>query len=185
MVIASLSCSSVVSRSFFRAARSSLSSFDALSSESSCRCSAATDCWWLALKRSFRSRLIRRSTDSGMEPRAKSLSAPTRNSSTPSAHGPSVSLRCDRPVTVPSSLRCTAFEVSMSPPPVQSRKSTYLGLPSDVVCSPAAARSHPVSSTAMSMSRPSASGIACSSASTCVSLFGSAAAVPRLIDVAW
>ena len=59
------------------------------------------------------------------------------------AQSPSFSVRPERPSSTrpPSCSREAAFfEVSMSPPPVQSRKSTNLGLPSLVVSRPAAAR---------------------------------------------
>lgn len=59
------------------------------------------------------------------------------------------------PSMKPSSSVVTTVEVSMSPEPVQSRMSKILGLPSDVVWSPAAPGSTPVSKTAMITPLPS------------------------------
>lgn len=152
------------------------------STASSCRCTAVTARCCRSATAAFLSALMRRSTEVGIEPRAKSRIAPMRNSSTPAAQSPSVSRRLESPFSVPSASLVAFLDMSRSPPPVASMKSTYFGRPSLVVRSPAAARSQPVSRTATSVPRPSAAGDFESRAPTPVSVFGSAdgdSAMPR------
>ena len=71
-----------------------------------------------------------------------------------------------------SSGTVTTDVVSISPSPVQSKKSRYFGNPSLVVCNPAAARSQPVSKIATFTPRPSAFGFCFQRSKTLVSSFG-------------
>ena len=129
------------SRSFLAAVLAKpVSLLSPLSSASSSRWTRVTWACCATSKLALRSAAMRRRTDDGSS--ARSRVAPTRNSLVPRAHSPSFRVRPERPLstTPPSSSReASFFEVSMSPPPVQSRKSTNLGLPSLVVSRPAAA----------------------------------------------
>ena len=137
-----LSSVSMSSRSFLAAVLAKpVSLLSPLSSASSSRWTRVTWACCATSKLALRSAAMRRRTDDGSS--ARSRVAPMRNSLVPRAHSPSFSVRPERPLstTPPSSSReASFFEVSMSPPPVQSRKSTNLGLPSLVVSRPAAAR---------------------------------------------
>mmetsp|Transcript_23237 Transcript_23237/g.75275 ORF Transcript_23237/g.75275 Transcript_23237/m.75275 type:complete len:303 (-) Transcript_23237:127-1035(-) len=143
------------SRSFLAAALAAPVTAPA-SKASISRCTAVTAACCVASKLALRSRLTRPRTERGSS--EKRRTAPSRISAALSAHEPSRSVRPDSPVTLPSGSRAATVLVSMSPPPVQSRKSTYLGRPSLVCSRPAAARSHPVSKIATRIPRPSASG---------------------------
>mmetsp|Transcript_5226 Transcript_5226/g.10761 ORF Transcript_5226/g.10761 Transcript_5226/m.10761 type:complete len:220 (-) Transcript_5226:162-821(-) len=159
-------------------------------------CNSSRVCWVCAINRrcsstkaALRSRTNRPLTDRGMTSYRRML--PNRILLPGlGAHSPSVSERPDFPLTTtgfPFSVSSDETSgivvvavVSMSPSPVQSKKSRYLGNPSLVSWSPAAARSHPVSRTAIFTPRPSALGSPCKRSRIFVSCLG----IPRLEEKA-
>mmetsp|Transcript_25701 Transcript_25701/g.70706 ORF Transcript_25701/g.70706 Transcript_25701/m.70706 type:complete len:279 (+) Transcript_25701:964-1800(+) len=162
-----------------------LSILDCKSSRCCCACAINLRC--SSTNTALRSRNNRPLTEPGTKSYRRML--PSRTSvPAAGAQSPSVRFRPDAPFrtrAAPSSLASGMVAValvSMSPSPVQSKKSMYLGSPSLVSWSPAAARSHPVSRTAILTPRPSAVGWPCRRSSTLVSSLGMARLEEKAVE---